>query len=101
MTTEVAPLVHIEERVKERAKSLELDMFTEAGLHGLRTLVTEEIQQWNLEYKTGLRPFDLRDPDGLEERAWRNLAGYGPLEVLLDDDDVWEVIVKKFLTCAY
>lgn len=95
MVTEVAPLLHIEERVKERAKSLELDMFTEAGLHGLRTLVTEEIQKWNLEYKTGLRPFHLRDPDGLEERAWRNIAGYGPLEVLLDDDDVWEIMINS------
>lgn len=94
MTTELAPLVHIEERVKERAKSLELDMSSEAGLRGLRALVHEEIRQWNVEFKTGQRPFDLRDPEALEERAWRNLAGYGPLALLLDDDDVWEIMIN-------
>ena len=30
----------------------------------------------------------------MAERAFRNLAGYGPLEPLLDDDDVWEVMVN-------
>jgi pilus assembly protein CpaF len=28
------------------------------------------------------------------ERAYRNLAGYGPLEPLLADDDVWEIMVN-------
>jgi pilus assembly protein CpaF len=28
------------------------------------------------------------------ERAWRNLTGYGPLEPLLADEDVWEIMVN-------
>jgi hypothetical protein len=28
------------------------------------------------------------------DRVLRNLAGYGPLEPLLADDDVWEVMVN-------
>ncbi len=36
----------------------------------------------------------LADPAGVAERAWRNLAGYGPLEPLLADPDVWEIMVN-------
>ena len=38
--------------------------------------------------------FDLADPELVAERAFRNLAGYGPLEPLLADDDVWEIMVN-------
>jgi Flp pilus assembly CpaF family ATPase len=31
--------------------------------------------------------------DLVADRVLRNLAGYGPLEPLLADDDVWEVMV--------
>ncbi|MBV9932662.1 MAG: CpaF family protein, partial [Actinobacteria bacterium] len=37
---------------------------------------------------------DLADPDVVEERALRNLTGYGPLESLLADDDVWEIEIN-------
>ncbi len=50
--------------------------------------------RWSLDHRRGLRPYDLSDPDLVAERAYRNLAGYGPLEPLLDDDDVWEVMVN-------
>ena len=33
----------------------------------------------------------------MAERAYRNLAGYGPLEPLLDDEDVWEIMVSAAL----
>ena len=29
------------------------------------------------------------------DRAYRNLAGYGPLEPLLADDDVWEIMINS------
>ena len=36
----------------------------------------------------------VADLGGLAERAVRNLVGYGPLTPLLEDDDVWEVMVN-------
>ena len=44
--------------------------------------------------QAGLRAFDVADPDTVAERAYRNIAGYGPLEPLLADDDVWEIMVN-------
>ena len=34
------------------------------------------------------------DPDGVVEGGFRNLARHGPLTPLLDDDDVWEIMVN-------
>jgi Flp pilus assembly CpaF family ATPase len=49
------------------------------------------VARWSEDYKRGLRDFHLADPSMVVERAYRNLAGYGPLEPLLADDDVWEL----------
>ncbi|MDP8969038.1 MAG: Flp pilus assembly complex ATPase component TadA, partial [Actinomycetota bacterium] len=57
-------------------------------------LIDDEVARWSEDYKRGLRPFDLADPETVAERAYRNLAGYGPLEPLLDDDDVWEIMIN-------
>jgi hypothetical protein len=61
----------------------------------LRGLITDEVAAWSDAYKRGLRAYDLADPDTVAERAYRNLAGYGPLEPLLADDDVWEIMVNS------
>ena len=74
---------------------------TTEGIAGLRALIEDQILSWNEEHKRGLRPFALGDSNQLAERAYRNLAGYGPLTELLEDDDVWEVIIKRFTTCGY
>ena len=50
--------------------------------------------RWSDEFRRGRRDFDLAEPDVVAERAFRNLAGYGPLAPLLDDDDVWEVMIN-------
>ncbi len=91
---EVAPLTEIETQVKERAKELTLDLSTDSGVAGLRALIDDQILRWNEDYKRGLRPFALGDSQLLAERAYRNLAGYGPLTRLLDDDDVWEIMIN-------
>ena len=98
---EIAPLNEIEACVQERAKNLALDLDAAEGVSGLRALIDEQIVSWNDDHKRGARPFELVDASGLAERAFRNLVGYGPLTSLLDDDDVWEVIIKDFLTWAY
>ena len=60
----------------------------------LRALIDDEVAQWSVDHKRGLRSFDLADPELVVERAYRNLCGYGPLEPLLADDDVWEIMIN-------
>lgn len=89
-----APLIEIESRVQRRAKDLDLDLTTPEGTAGLRALIDDQLHVWNDDHKRGLRPFQLVDTAALAERAYRNLAGYGPLAALLDDDDVWEIMIN-------
>ncbi|MBO0714090.1 MAG: CpaF family protein [Acidimicrobiales bacterium] len=90
----VSPLAEIERAVQERAKSVSLDLADEDGTDRLLALIDSEVIGWSEAHKRGLRPFDLATPELVVERVYRNLAGYGPLEPLLDDDDVWEVMVN-------
>jgi pilus assembly protein CpaF len=90
---ELSPLAQVERAVQERAKDLALDMKGDGALK-LRGLIEDEVSAWSADHKRGLRPFDLADPDLVVERAFRNLAGYGPLAPLLADDDVWEVMIN-------
>jgi pilus assembly protein CpaF len=92
--TALAPLVEIERRVQEQAKHQVVDLDTADGRAFLRELVRRQITQWNEDHKRGLRPMALVDVSHLAERAYRNLAGYGPLSSLLDDDDVWEIMIN-------
>ena len=89
-----SPLADIEQRLLARAKELSLDVGTAEGRARLRALIDDEVSAWTDDYKRGLRRFDLAEPDVVAERAFRNLAGYGPLEPLLADDDVWEIMVN-------
>jgi pilus assembly protein CpaF len=89
MAVELSPLQEIEGRVQLRAKEISLEMTTGFGQDKLRALIDEEVAAWSVDHKRGLRTFDLAEPELVAERAYRNLAGYGPLEALLADDDVW------------
>jgi len=92
---EASPLQEIERRVQLRAKDTSLDMAGDGGQAKLRSLIADEVAAWSEAFKRGLRAFDLADPDLVAERAYRNLAGYGPLAPLLEDDDVWEIMVNS------
>ena len=94
MQSRIAPLEEIEAAVQERAKDISLDMGSPEGEDKLLALITDEISRWSLDHRRGLRPFDVAEPGALAERAYRNLAGYGPLEPLLEDDDVWEIMIN-------
>jgi pilus assembly protein CpaF len=94
LTVTDSPLAAVERAVQEQAKLVALDMGGPDGLAKLRALVDDEVSRWTQDYKRGRRDFDLADPEMVAERAWRNLAGYGPLEPLLADDDVWEVMIN-------
>jgi pilus assembly protein CpaF len=91
---DVSPLVEIEQQVQARAKDRALDVDGGAGRTALRGLIDDAVAAWSAEHKRGLRPFDLANPDVVADRAFRNLAGYGPLEPLLQDDDVWEIMIN-------
>lgn len=92
--TDISPLVEIERSVLDRAKGIALDMGSADGNGRLRGLIEDEVAQWSSDHKRGLRAFDLSDPSTVVERAYRNLCGYGPLATLIDDDDVWEVMIN-------
>lgn len=94
MTAQVNPLAEIERRVQDRAKALEVDPTSAEGTEILSRLVDEQIGQWNLDFKRGHREFDLAEPSLVAERVVRNLTAYGPLQPLLDDPDVWEIMVN-------
>lgn len=89
-----SPLAEIEDRVRSRAKGLALDPGADPAGVELRRLIDDELDRWRDEFRRGLRPHDLADPTAVAERAWRNLARYGPLTALLDDDDVWEIMIN-------
>lgn len=96
MTTLVrSPLEEIEQLVQQRAKVLSLDMADTAATDQLAALIADEVDRWSDDHRRGLRPFDLGDPSGVADRVQRNLAGYGPLEPLLADSDVWEIMVNS------
>jgi pilus assembly protein CpaF len=89
------PLAEIESWVQERANALAVDLSAEGGTEQLRQLIHDAVVRWEDEHRRGIRPHPLADPDGIAERAFRNLARYGPLTSLLEDDDVWEIMVNS------
>ena len=93
-----SPLAHIERAVQDRAKDLALDVGAGDASGTLRRLIDEEIGAWHREFQRGRRGFDIAEPEVAADRAMRNLTGYGPLQPLLDDPDVWEVMIGPCLT---
>lgn len=89
-----SPVAEIERAVQDRATTAALDMTAPGARQRLRTLVEEEVARWRDDFGRGRRPVDIADPDRAVERAVRNLTGYGPLEALLDDGDVWEIMIN-------
>lgn len=88
------PLLEIERSVLDQAARLRLDLEDESGRPQLGELIRHTVREWSDDYRRGRRPHDLADPDAIAERCERNLVGYGPLQPLLADDDVWEVMVN-------
>ena len=89
-----SPLREIERAAQDKAQSEQLDMASAGAADRLRGLLVEEAERWRDDYRKGRRPLDIADPDIAVERALRNLTGYGPLEPLLADPDVWEIRVQ-------
>lgn len=92
---DASPLGEIERRVRERANALALDTTTPEGDTTLHELIGEEIHAWQEEHRRGIQPHPISNPDRIAKRALHNLARYGPLTELLDDPDVWEIMVNS------
>jgi pilus assembly protein CpaF len=91
---EASPLPSIERAVQDRAKSLPSDLAPDAHDSALRDLIEEEIERWQADHRRGLRSIELAQPTALADRIFRNLARFGPLTSLLEDDDVWEIMIN-------
>jgi pilus assembly protein CpaF len=91
---DAAPLVQIERAVLDRAKERGLDVDSPTGRQALEHLISAELDLWRVQFERGERDISVSDPVAAFTRAIRNLAGYGPLEPLLDDDDVYEIMVN-------
>ena len=94
MTSPGSPLQQIEREVQLRATRSAIDVDTPQGAEDLRRLIADVVADRIDEHRRGSRPVALADPDGVSDRAFRNLARYGPLTELLEDDDVWEIMVN-------
>ena len=94
-TTLTSPVLLIERSVQDRAKTVALELDGPDGDRALRALIDDEVARWQDDHKRGLRPFALTDPATIAERAYRNIAAYGPLTTLLEDDDVWEIMINS------
>ncbi len=92
--TWTSPLIEVERLVQERAKASSLDMNADDASVLLRQLIDGAIAEWSADYRRGLRSHDIADSTTVAERAFRNIGGYGPLEPLLADDDVWEICLN-------
>ena len=91
----VSPLILIERAVQDEAKSLGVDPDSATGRLDLERLVRGQLDRWQLDYERGERPHPVSDPFQTLVRAVRNIAGYGPLEPLLADDDVYEIMINS------
>jgi pilus assembly protein CpaF len=93
-TAWTSPLREIERFAQDQAKAANLDMSAPGAVERLHGLLVDAVGRWREEYRKGQRTVDVADPEAAVERALRNLTGYGPLEPLLEDPDVWEIMVN-------
>ena len=92
--TDVSPLIEIEAMILTVANERNISPDERHGQNELRSIAAGLVEQWQADFRRGIRHVDLNEPDLIVDRAIRNLTGYGPLESLLDDDDVWEIMVN-------
>jgi len=91
---EVSPLEEIERLALEVANERNLSSETHDARDQLHQILHDLVAQWRADYRRGIRSLDLIEPELVVDRAMANLVGYGPLEALIDDDDVWEIMIN-------
>jgi len=95
MTTVDSPVTMIERRVQDTAKRLALDVDSPSGEEQLRQLISEEVARWEEDHRRGVHPTPIVRPDAVAARVFNDIARFGPLTDLLEDDDVWEVMINS------
>ena len=93
-STHVSPLVEIEQGALEIANERNIGLEGDSADDQLRVIITELVEQWRADFRRGIRPVDLTEPQLIIDRAMSNLVGYGPLAALIEDDDVWEIMLN-------
>src|SRR5215469_17718403 len=58
-----SPLRAIERAAQEAAKAEALDMGEPGARQQLRALLDEQVARWQADYRRGLRPLDIADPE--------------------------------------
>lgn len=91
---ELSPLEEIERLALEVAKERDLSPGQDTAEFELRSIVSDLVAQWRADHRRGIRSIDLSEPESLIDRAMSNLTGYGPLTALLEDEDVWEIMLN-------
>lgn len=92
--TELAAIAEIERSVSERARHAGVDPRAPGAGEAITALAHDEVRRWNLDFKRGVRSRAVTDAHEIADRVRRDLLGYGPLESLLADADVWEIMVN-------
>ena len=92
--TEHSPLEELEHQALQVANDRNLSPEGAEAEEQLRGILREIVTQWRTDFLRGIRSIDLTEPDLIVERAMANLTGYGPLTALLEDDDVWEIMLN-------
>jgi len=95
MSTIDAPIGIIERRVQDEAKRQALDIDSDTGERALRALIDAEIDRWSDDFRRGVRTTEIPDRARAARQTFDNIARYGPLSALLDDDDVWEIMINS------
>jgi pilus assembly protein CpaF len=87
-------LIELEDAVRREAEGQSVPLDRGGSTDRITALVERELTRWADDHRQGQRAA-VADPDGLVDRAVRNLTGYGPLAPLLADPDVWEIMVNS------
>lgn len=91
---DASPLEELEKLALDVANDRNISPGRTEGDEQLRSIVRELVDQWRADFRRGIRRIDLTEPEVIVDRAMSNLTGYGPLTALLDDDDVWEIMLN-------
>ncbi len=87
------PLLSIERSVQSAARSEGVDISLPENRERLRALINGAIDEW--QNANPARPLTTEAKRYIAQRAEADVAGYGPLQALLEDDTVWEIMVNS------
>ncbi|MEX0868597.1 MAG: ATPase, T2SS/T4P/T4SS family [Nitriliruptoraceae bacterium] len=88
-----SPVRAIELRVLERLRGAQLDADA-TTTDTIRRFIDDEIEQWTFDVDRGREQVPIADEPRVRRAVEDNLLRYGPLDPLIDDPDVWEIMIN-------